>query len=103
MSTTVKQTTDPERAAAPTLLRNDLGNPHLALRLRRGRARDPGSLGRRTAHLDRAGQDHEEFHEPSLYRVLRALAALGVFQELEHRRFSLTFVGERLCTGAPPG
>jgi SAM-dependent methyltransferase len=42
-------------------------------------------------------------HEPSLYRVLRALAALGVFEEHETRRFSLTIVGERLRTGATTG
>ena len=42
-------------------------------------------------------------HEPSLYRVLRALAALGVFEEHEDRRFSLTVIGERLRTGAPAG
>ena len=34
-----------------------------------------------------------ETHEPSLYRVLRALAALDVFHELEHRRFSLHLGG----------
>lgn len=40
-------------------------------------------------------------HEPSLYRVLRVLAALGVFEEHKERRFSLTTVGERLCSDAP--
>jgi SAM-dependent methyltransferase len=34
--------------------------------------------------------------EPSLYRVLRLLAALGVFEEHEHRSFHLTALGERL-------
>jgi hypothetical protein len=101
-TTTVKQTTDPERAATPTLLRMiwgihisrcvyavaELGIPDLL-------ADGP----RTSAELART----TDTHEPSLYRVLRALAALGVFQELEHRRFSLTFVGERLCTGAPAG
>jgi O-methyltransferase domain len=42
-------------------------------------------------------------HEPSLYRVLRVLAALGVFEEHDTRRFSLTLVGERLRTGATVG
>jgi hypothetical protein len=42
-------------------------------------------------------------HEPSLYRVLRALAALGVFEEHDARTFSLTLVGERLRTGATVG
>jgi O-methyltransferase domain/Dimerisation domain len=42
-------------------------------------------------------------HEPSLYRVLRALAGLGVFEEQEPRTFGLTVVGERLRAGAPLG
>jgi O-methyltransferase domain/Dimerisation domain len=44
-----------------------------------------------------------ETHEPSLYRVLRALAGLGVLDEQEPRTFSLTIVGERLRAGAPLG
>jgi hypothetical protein len=42
-------------------------------------------------------------HEPSLYRVLRALAALDVFEEHEAHHFSLTLMGERLRTGANLG
>jgi SAM-dependent methyltransferase len=42
-------------------------------------------------------------HEPSLYRVLRLLAALGVFQETGPRCFGLTMLGERLRTDAPAG
>jgi hypothetical protein len=42
-------------------------------------------------------------HEPSLYRVLRAVAALGVLEEHDARRFSLTLVGERLRIGATVG
>ena len=42
-------------------------------------------------------------HEPSLYRVLRVLAALGVLQESESRSFSLTVVGDRLRSDAPVG
>jgi hypothetical protein len=42
-------------------------------------------------------------HEPFLYRVLRVLAALGVFEEHPGRHFSLTVVGERLRTGATAG
>ena len=44
-----------------------------------------------------------EVDEPSLYRVLRMLAALGVFEERESRTFKLTVVGERLRAGAPVG
>jgi SAM-dependent methyltransferase len=42
-------------------------------------------------------------HEPSLYRVLRVLAALGVFVEHDGRSFGLTVVGERLRRDAPMG
>jgi len=39
-------------------------------------------------------------HAPSLYRVLRALAGVGIFREDEDRTFSLTPMGECLKTGA---
>jgi hypothetical protein len=42
-------------------------------------------------------------HEPSLYRVLRLLAALGVFGEPYPRCFSLTALGDRLRCGQPAG
>jgi hypothetical protein len=42
-------------------------------------------------------------HEPSLYRVLRVLAGLGVFQEHDGRSFGLTVVGERLRSDAAVG
>jgi hypothetical protein len=42
-------------------------------------------------------------HEPSLYRVLRLLAALGVFDEVEPRTFGLTVLGDRLRRDAPAG
>ena len=41
--------------------------------------------------------------EPSLYRVLRLLAALGVFEEHEARSFSRTVIGDRLRRDAPIG
>jgi hypothetical protein len=40
-------------------------------------------------------------HEPSLYRVLRVLAALGVFEEHDSRTFGLTIVGDRRRRHAP--
>ena len=49
------------------------------------------------AQLARATQTHE----PSLYRVLRLLAALGVLTEDDKRGFGLTVLGERLRTGVP--
>ena len=40
-------------------------------------------------------------HPPSLHRVLRALAAVGVFREEADRRFSLTPMGQCLRSDAP--
>src|SRR5947209_7907041 len=41
-----------------------------------------------------------EAHSPSLYRVMRALAAAGFFHEDAEGRFSLTPVGTTLCSDA---
>jgi hypothetical protein len=40
-------------------------------------------------------------HSPSLYRVLRLLAALNVLREQPPGQFALTPLGERLRTGVP--
>ena len=40
-------------------------------------------------------------HEPSLYRLLRALASVGVFEETESRRFKLTALAECLRSDVP--
>ena len=40
-------------------------------------------------------------HQPSLYRVLRLLAALDVFDEVSPGSFGLTALGDRLRSGAP--
>lgn len=40
-------------------------------------------------------------HDPTLYRLLRALAAIGVLEEQRHRRFALTPLGEALRSDAP--
>jgi hypothetical protein len=42
-------------------------------------------------------------HEPSLYRVLRLIAALGVFDEVEPGFFGLTVLGDRLRSDVPAG
>ena len=42
-------------------------------------------------------------HPGSLYRLLRALAAVGVLREDEERTFTLTELGEGLRTDAPEG
>jgi hypothetical protein len=40
-------------------------------------------------------------HAPSLYRLMRTLASLGLMSEHADRRFTLTPLGEALRTGAP--
>ena len=40
-------------------------------------------------------------HAPSLYRVLRLCASIGVFAEDEQHRFSLTPLAEPLCSSEP--
>jgi len=40
-------------------------------------------------------------HAPSLYRILRLLAALNVLREQPPGQFALTPLGERLRTGVP--
>ena len=40
-------------------------------------------------------------HADALYRLLRALAAVGVLHELDDRRFELTDLGEGLRSGVP--
>jgi len=42
-------------------------------------------------------------HAPSLYRLLRTLASLGIVSEDASHKFSLTAVGEAMKTGAPGG
>lgn len=42
-----------------------------------------------------------ETHAPSLNRLLRALAAFGIFREVEPGRFALTDAGEMLRSDAP--
>ena len=59
-------------------------------------------------HLESGPKTTEELaslvnlHEDSLYRVLRALAGLGIFQEGENRTFSQTPLSEVLRTNATP-
>jgi DNA-binding IclR family transcriptional regulator len=40
-------------------------------------------------------------HPTSLYRLLRALAAVGIFHEAENRKFTLTPLGVCLTSDAP--
>ena len=58
-------------------------------------------------HMDKTARPIEELatkvgaHAPSLYRVMRLLASLGVFKEGPARHFALTPVGKLLKTDAP--
>jgi hypothetical protein len=45
--------------------------------------------------------ERTETHAPSLYRLMRTLASLGIMSEDSSHRFSLTPVGEAMKTGAP--
>ena len=54
---------------------------------------------RTTADLARASGTHEE----ALYRLLRALSTVGVFEETSPRTFGLTRVGRLLRRGVPGG
>ena len=39
-------------------------------------------------------------HAPSLYRMMRALASVGIFSEVEEKKFELTAMAEFLKSGA---
>jgi hypothetical protein len=42
-----------------------------------------------------------DLHAPSLHRLMRSLASLGILTEQAEQRFALTSLGEALKTGAP--
>lgn len=58
-------------------------------------------------HLSAGPRNAEELagptgtHAPSLHRLMRTLAGLGILTERESQRFALTPLGEALRTGAP--
>ena len=58
-------------------------------------------------HLAKGPMDAEQLagrtatHAPSLYRLMRTLASLGILAEDASHRFALTPLGEALKTGAP--
>jgi hypothetical protein len=45
--------------------------------------------------------EETDTHAPSLYRVMRTLASLGILTEQDGKRFALTPLGEALRQGAP--
>jgi O-methyltransferase domain/Dimerisation domain len=102
MDTSNPLPTEDERAAATTLLRMIWGT-HVSrsvyvaaeLGIADLLADGPLSAGELAA---RTGT-----HGPSLYRVLRLLAALGLFTEDETGTFGLTIIGDRLRTNTPAG
>ncbi len=58
-------------------------------------------------HLSAGPRNAEELagptrtHAPTLYRLMRTLAGLGILTERDSQRFALTALGEALTTGAP--
>ena len=68
---------------------------------RRRRARYPGSPRRRRAHVRRPRAGERSRPSRRLYRLLRALASLGVLHEADGRRFSLTPLGQPLRGDVP--
>jgi hypothetical protein len=101
-STLTTQPTDAERAAGSTLLRMIWGihtsrAVYAVAELGIADLLADGPVS--STELARATGTHE----PSLYRVLRLLAALGVLEEHAEHSFSATMVGERLRTAAPAG
>lgn len=92
--------TDEARAAAATVLRMIQGihvSRAIYVVARLGIADLLANGPMRVAELAQATQTHE----PSLYRVLRLLAALGVLAEDEPRTFRLTALGDTLRKDAP--
>ena len=69
----------------------------LAVAAELGLADQLAAQPRTAAELARASQSHL----PSLYRLLRALASVGVFAEDEHHRFSLTPRAQLLRADTP--
>src|ERR1700691_6652934 len=100
VSQTARQPTAEERAAATAMLRMIWGIHisraiYAAAELGIADRLAAGPLG--SAELAESTQSHE----PSLYRVLRLLASLGVLAEGEHRSFGLTVLGDRLRGDVP--
>lgn len=96
------QPTDAERSAAITLLRMIWGTHisravYVVAELGIADLLADGPL--RSRELARRTGAHPE----SLYRVLRLLATLGVLDQDDQGRFSLSIIGERLRTDAPAG
>jgi len=102
MSSTVPPNMPPEAAAAQLILQ--LGTGHLLasalqVALRLGIADRLAEGPRTTAELAR----ETEVQEDALFRVLRALASVGVFEEDEPRRFALNLPAQMLRKGVPGG
>jgi SAM-dependent methyltransferase len=92
--------TEAERAAATTMLRMIWGihisrSVHVVAKLGIADLLADGPAS--SEELARATGTHQ----PSLYRVLRLLAALGVFDEVELGSFGLTGLGDRLRSDTP--
>lgn len=95
-----EEPTAEERAAAAAVL-GMIGGIHISravyVAAELGIADILASGPRTAAQLSEATRTHQ----PSLYRVLRLLASLGVLIEHENRSFSLTVLGDRLRADVP--
>jgi hypothetical protein len=100
VSQTARQPTAEERAAATAMLRMIWGI-HISRAIYV--AAELGIADRLAAGPLSSAELAEgtQAHEPSLYRVLRLLASLGVLAEGEHRSFGLTVLGDRLRGDVP--
>jgi hypothetical protein len=96
----VAEPTDEERAAAASVLRMIWGI-HISRAVYVAAALGIAELLAGGPKTDVDLAHATQAHRPSLYRVLRLLAALGLFSEGPGRSFSLTVLGDRLRADAP--
>ena len=96
----VAEPTEEERAAAASVLRMIWGI-HISRAVYVAAALGIAELLAAGPMTDVELAQATQSDRPSLYRVLRVLAALGVFSEGTDRSFSLTVLGDRLRADAP--
>jgi hypothetical protein len=102
MSSTPSPNMPPEAAAAQLVTQLATGHflaSALQVVLRLGIPDRLADGPRTTAELAR----ETKVQEDALYRVLRALASVGIFEEDAPRRFALNLPGQMLRTGVPGG
>jgi hypothetical protein len=90
-----------EKKASSELLRQMISAPYVTQRIYA-----TAKLSISDLLKDGSKETHElaaltETHEPSLYRVLRALATVGIFSEIQPRCFKLTPIAQLLRSDVP--